>query len=323
MKIIVAAAAAVLLSVAPAAAQMSKQPQAVQDKMAELGPIWGTDILKHVQIDLDTFTPLVAAGSKAGVTVTRGQSYGPDPRHQLDVFRPDGKTGVPVVVFIHGGAYVRGNKDLNDEIYGNIPLWFARQGMLGINATYRLAPIGTTAGTWPAGAQDVGAMVTWVKENAARFGGDPNRIYLIGHSAGATHVATYAFLKELQPREGSGIAGVILMSGRYRVDYDPKDPNVRNMQAYFGDDTSRYPARSVINHVNESRIPVFIVIAEYDNPGLDVSGAELVAALCARDGACPRFTRMERHNHLSMVMHFNTADEQIGREMIDFIGRGR
>jgi acetyl esterase/lipase len=323
MKLAIAATAAVLLSAAPVAAQMSKQPQAVQDKMAELGPIWGTDILKHVQIDLDVFTPLVAAAPRTGVTITRDQSYGPDPRHQLDVFQPDGKTGAPVVVFIHGGAYVRGNKDLNAEIYGNIPLWFARQGMLGINATYRLAPQGTTAGTWPSGAQDVGAIVTWVKENAARFGGDPNRIYLIGHSAGATHVATYAFLKELQPKEGSGLAGVILMSGRYRVDYDPKDPNGRNMQAYFGDDPARYPARSVVNHINETKLPVFVVVAEYDNPGLDVSGAELLAGLCARDGACPRFTRMERHNHLSMVMHFNTADEQIGREMVEFIQRGR
>lgn len=323
MKSITAAVVAALLAAGPAAAQMTKQPQAVQDKMAELGPIWGTDILKHVQIDLDMFTPLVAAAPKAGVTIVRDESYGPDARHKLDVFQPDGRTGVPVVVFIHGGAYVRGNKDLNEEIYANIPLWFARQGMLGINATYRLAPLGTTAGTWPSGAEDVAAIVTWVKEKAGRFGGDPNRIYLIGHSAGATHVATYAFLNELQPSDGPGLAGIVLMSGRYRVDYDPKDPNARNMQAYFGDDTARYPARSVINHIGETRLPVFLVVAEYDNPRLDVSGAELLAALCARDGACPRFTRMARHNHLSMVMHFNTADEEIGREIIDFMNRGR
>jgi acetyl esterase/lipase len=314
---------AALLLATPAAAQMTKQPQNIQDKMAELGPIWGTDILKHVQIDLDLFTPLVAASPKAGVTIARDVSYGEDPRHKLDVFRPDGKAGAPIVVFIHGGAYVRGNRDLNPEIYGNVPLWFARHGMLGINATYRLSPIGTTSGTWPSGAQDVGAMVTWLKENGSRLGGDPNRIYLIGHSAGATHVATYAFLKELQGRDGPGLAGIILMSGRYRVDYDPKDPNVRNMQAYFGDDITTYPARSVINHIGGVKLPVFLVVAEYDNPGLDVSGAELLAALCARDGACPRFTRMARHNHLSMVMHFNTADEEIGREILDFMERGR
>ena len=65
------------------------------------------------------------------------------------------------------------------------------------------------------------------------------------------------------------------------------------------------------------------MIAEYDNPDLDVLGAELFAALCERDGACPRFTRLAGHNHLSMVLNFNTVDEALGREIIEFIGNGR
>jgi acetyl esterase len=54
-----------------------------------------------------------------------------------------------------------------------------------------------------------------------------------------------------------------------------------------------------------------------------VLGAKLLAALCARDGACPRFTRMAHHNHLSMVYQFNTADEALGREILEFIRRNR
>jgi hypothetical protein len=54
-----------------------------------------------------------------------------------------------------------------------------------------------------------------------------------------------------------------------------------------------------------------------------VVGAELLAALCARDGACPRFRRLEKHNHLSEVFAFNTADEQLGREILEFMRRGR
>ena len=56
-------------------------------------------------------------------------------------------------------------------------------------------------------------------------------------------------------------------------------------------------------------MPTFIVISEYDNPDLDTQGALLFGALCERDRACPRFTRMELHNHLSMVYQFNTADD--------------
>ena len=167
-------------------------------------------------------------------------------------------------------------------------------------------------------------MVAWAKANAARFGGDPNRILLIGHSAGATHVAGYVFDKSLQPSDGPAIAGAVLISGRYRVDYDPADPNGRNMQAYFGDDPSQYSNRSPITHIRDgAKVPVFVVVTEYDNPGIDIRGAELFAALCERDGNCPRFARLQGHNHLSEVLAFNTPDEYLGRQILEFIGRGR
>jgi triacylglycerol lipase len=72
-----------------------------------------------------------------------------------------------------------------------------------------------------------------------------------------------------------------------------------------------------------ARLPTFVVVSEYDNPDLDTQGAMLLAALCERDRACPRFTRMEKHNHLSMVYQFNTPDDALGREVLEFIRRGR
>lgn len=105
--------------------------------------------------------------------------------------------------------------------------------------------------------------------------------------------------------------------------YDPKDPNAKNTQAYFGEDNSAYAARSPITHIRESSVPLFIVNAEYENVGLDVSGAELYEAVCKRDGRCPRYTRLEKHNHLSGVATVNTADEQLGHEILEFVSRGR
>jgi hypothetical protein len=52
-------------------------------------------------------------------------------------------------------------------------------------------------------------------------------------------------------------------------------------------------------------------------------GAELLAGLCARDASCPRFTRLQKHNHGSEVFSFNTPDEQLGREILEFMERGR
>ncbi len=312
--------AACLFAVIPACAQVEKLPPYLQETLAQIGPVFQKDIGKTIPATIEAFQPLLKAAPKDGVTIVRDQAYGEDPRQVLDVYRPTTRSGAPVVIFVHGGAYVRGDKDGAGEAYGNIATWFARQGMLGINATYPLAP----AAKWPAGAKNVGGMVAWAKANAIQFGGDPNRIILIGHSAGATHVAGYAFDKSLQPPGGPGIAGAVLISGRYRVDYDPTDPNGRNMQAYFGDDVTQYPNRSPINHIRDgARVPVFVVVTEYDNPGLDVRGAELFSALCEHDGTCPRFVRLRGHNHLSEVLAFNTPDEYLGREILDFIARGR
>lgn len=295
-------------------------PIHVQDRLAEVGPGWGKDIRGNIAKTLEVYTPILTAMPKDGVTVTRDVAYGQDARHRLDFFRPQGKAGVPVVVFLHGGAYVAGERSLNGEVYGNVAMYFARQGMVGVNATYRLAP----AAKWPAAAEDVAALVRWLKANVASQGGDPNRIYLIGHSAGATHVASYAFIRSLQGLEGPGLAGIVLMSGRYLFDPSPDDPNLKNFQAYFGEDRTRYPQQSPINHVKTApKIPTHIVIAEYDNPDLDTQGALLLAAYCERDRACPRFTRMEKHNHLSMTFQFNTRDDALGREILEFIQRGR
>ena len=211
---------------------------------------------------------------------------GADPRQRLDLHKPESRAGAPIVVFLHGGAYVRGDRSVNAEVYGNVATYFARQGMLGVNATYRLAP----AAQWPAAAQDVGLLVQWLKANSAVHGGDPSRIYLLGHSAGATHVATYVYQTDLHPADGPGVAGIVLMSGRYHFDPKPDDPNLMNFQSYFGTDAGRYPAQSPINHVKTAKpLPTFIVISEYDNPDLDTQGALLLGALCESRPRLPAF----------------------------------
>jgi acetyl esterase len=302
---------------APAPAQVSLLSREVQSAMTATGSTWNQSLRPDLSGMREAFAALHAAAPKDGVVVTKDLAYGPHPRNILDVYKPGrGASRTPVVIFVHGGAYVGGDK----SYYGNVTTWFARQNVLGINATYRLAP----GAKWPAATEDIAGMVKWTRENAARFGGDPNRIVLMGHSAGATHVANYIFNKSLQPSGGPGVAGTVLISGRYRLSYDPADPNGRAMQAYFGEDALAYGDRSAISHIKDAaRTPLFTVIAEYELAGLDIMGAELLAGLCARDASCPRFTRLQKHNHGSEVFAFNTPDEQLGREILEFMERGR
>jgi acetyl esterase len=326
--VLIAASIACVLCVAPAEAQVSALPRQIRERLETVGPLWGgPDVrhpireigLEHIREMAELFRPLLKTAPKDGVTISQNLSYGPDRLNMLDVYRPSGTTSAPIVIFLHGGAFVQGDKGDPAGAPGNVLIWLARHGVLGINANYRLAP----AAQWPAGAEDVGRLVAWARAHGAQHGGDTTRIYLIGHSAGANHAAAYAFDKSLQPADGPAIAGAVLISGRYRVTEDPADPNLENVRSYFGRDLAAYRARSPITHVHESRVPVFIVIAQYDHAFLDVSGAELLAALCERDRACPRFVRLATHNHSSQIWAFNTGDEQLGGEILDFIERGR
>src|SRR6185436_6843498 len=131
-----------------------------------------------------------------GVTIIRDVKYGPDERHRLDVFAPIAKPArpMPVVIYVHGGGLTGGDKDSPGTpaagiIYSNVGTYFAQNGMVGINATYRLIP----NVSYPGGAEDTAAMVRWARANVAKHGGDPDAIFLMGHSAGGTLVGGYLY----------------------------------------------------------------------------------------------------------------------------------
>src|SRR4030088_1503305 len=105
---------------APALAQMSNMPEDLRARLAEINPTWGKDILGNVVTTLALYTPLLAAAPKDGVRIERDLAYGPDPLHRLDLHKQEGRTGMPIVVFLHGGAYVRGSRSVNAEVYGNV-----------------------------------------------------------------------------------------------------------------------------------------------------------------------------------------------------------
>lgn len=263
---------------------------------------------------MEIYRPLLAAAPKAGIEVRRGLAYGDHPRQILDLYRPRAAVNAPVAIFVHGGAFLRGDKDVNDEVYANVSYYFARHGCLALNVEYRLAP----AFKYPSGAEDVASAVAWAKQHAASHGGDPGRIFLIGHSAGATHVAAYAWDPNVPVRADPAVKGLVLISGRLRADARPDNPNAAGVRAYFGDDASRYEARSPVTYAAASRLPVFLATAEYENPLLDVYGAETLHRIAVARGHAPRFLRLPRHNHISIVAHINTEEDTLGCEMRDF-----
>ena len=117
------------------------------------------------------------------VETVENLSYGScDKWHLLDLYRPKDKEGkLPVLLNIHGGAWVYGDK----KVYAPYCMYLAAQGFAVVNASYRLAP----KHTFPAPLEDVGSIMEWVVTNAKEYHLDPSNLFLVGDSAGA-HLAT-------------------------------------------------------------------------------------------------------------------------------------
>lgn len=283
--------------------------------MDRIGAVWNDDINKHRTAVMQIYTPLAARASKAGIAVARNIAYGEHARQVLDVYTPEGASRRTVVAFVHGGAFVRGQKDMNDEIYSNVLWYFARHRFVGVNVEYRHAP----EAQYPAGAVDVAQAVAWIAARIGAYGGDPSRIVLIGHSAGGTHVASYMFDPGAEVHPNPAVRGLVLVSGRLRADMHADNPNARNVAAYFGADEELFAQRSPVTHVDRSTTPVFVAIAEHENRFLDVYGAELYWRHAQSRGRAGRMLRLPRHNHTSMVAHINTGEDVLGAAVRAFI----
>lgn len=115
---------------------------------------------------------------------------------RLDIYQPTESDGLrPAIVVVHGGAWFHGDK--SNYAFGLHDRWLAAQGYVVFDVQYRLS------GRWPAPLADVKCAIRWVKANAARYGVDPNRVALIGRSAGA-HLALMAAYTPNDPRYSPG-----------------------------------------------------------------------------------------------------------------------
>jgi acetyl esterase/lipase len=253
---------------------------------------------------------------KAGFTapiITRDVSYGPHDRHRLDVHVSDDiQPGAPVVLFVHGGGFTGGDKHVpGTPAYDHVGAWAVRHGWVGVTMTYRLAP----EHGWPAGAQDVAAAVRWTRDAIAGHGGDPGRIVVAGHSAGAVHVASY-----LAGQGGdaalAGIKGGALLSGIF----DLADEHRTEIEhAYYGD----HPASEVstLPALAGSRVPLLFSLAELDPEHFQVQAAAVVGAWMGRHRQLPCLAWVDGHNHISEIASLGVDEDALGTQLARFIAR--
>ncbi|HEY0219398.1 MAG TPA: alpha/beta hydrolase [Afipia sp.] len=265
---------------------------------------------------IDKFTEVLKWSPKDNVTI-QSMRYGDHERQAFEIFYPpqNGNKPKPCLIFVHGGAFTEGSRHRSSEIYANVLYYFARHGIIGVNVGYRLAP----DATYPQATVDVSKVVTFVREHAADMNVDPHKIFLMGHSAGGAHVGTYAYDKRFRPANGTGLAGVFIISGRVRADARKDNPNAQRVAAYYGDDPQIYNDVSPVSHIDAESPPTLVACAEYENPLIDVYCLELAYKLAAAKGRAPPVVWLKGHNHTSIIAHFNTSEDDLGRACLQFI----
>jgi acetyl esterase/lipase len=221
--------------------------------------VWQYVVTLPVVIWLHYFSPdpgLNRLPLPDGTTEVHDIAYADGPRHVLDVYQPrPAAKPAPVVVFIYGGGWIVGEK----AWYRFVASALVSSGMLVVIPDYRLYP----EVRFPAFMEDAAKAVAWTRTNAGRFGGDPHRLFLMGHSAGAT-IATLLALDPSYLRAAGlstrDVCGVVGMAGPY--DFLPLAG--ANMKTVFGQ-VAELPRTQPINYVHHDAPPMLLTAGTWDN----------------------------------------------------------
>ena len=204
---------------------------------------------------ISPFTIINLLVPRAGYHIHRGLAFGAEPRQKLDIYVPFALPApAPVVLFFYGGGWISGNR-ANYLAFGQA---FASAGMVAVVADYRLYP----QVKYPGFVEDAAGALAFVRAHASVYGGDPGRIFLAGHSAGAYNAVMLASEpKFLAARGGSldWIRGVIGIAGPYN--FLPMSDPVYVDMFHGTNNTDSMP----VHHVDGPRPPMLLISGSNDD----------------------------------------------------------
>jgi len=235
---------------------------------------------------LNAFTP------SSTFSRTSDLAYGPDPRNKLDIYTPkDAAPDAPVVVFFYGGSWVSGSRG----DYAFVGEALASRGIVAVLADYRLYPQVHYQELLRDSAQAVG----WTRAHIRQYGGNPGKLYVMGHSAGAYNAAMLALDPKWLAAAGttpSIIKGWIGLAGPY--DFLPiEDAEVKPV-FYFPNSP---PDSQPINHVSAASPPALLIASVNDtevNPQRNTGG---MASRLRAQGVSVREVYFSRTSHRTLV----------------------
>lgn len=253
-----------------------------------------------------------------------------DPAHErqvLDVHAPDGADNLPVVFWLHGGGWQTGDKtDVQIK-----PRVFAERGFVFVSTNYRLLPHVEMGELF----RDVAKSLGWVHRNIGAYGGDPTRIFVMGHSAGAQLAALlciddrylkaegvpFDVLKGCVPVDGDtyDLPAIITTAEIRRTVHGLPLPEFGH-RVKFGNDPRKHRDYSAVSHATQGKgIPPFLIIHDAGQPDVTAQAMRLAAALEAAEVPARRFgARETTHNRLNEDL--GLPDDPATEELFNFLG---
>lgn len=266
--------------------------------------------------DARAYAERISAASRRVQQTTRtalDQRYGDDYWQKLDIYLPATEAqGLPVLCFLHGGAWVNGTK----EWMGFMAPPLTGLPALFVSVNYRLAP----AARYPAAMDDCFDALVWVYRNIARWGGDPGRIFLGGHSAGGHLVALVTLRRDLLRRRGlpdDVVKGCLPVSGVFDLRCAaPPSGSLEEVAhtAFLARPQDAWEA-SPLAYVDGNRTPFYLAWGSRDIPWLIGQGPAMAAALAAQPGRVVT-EEFAGYDHFAM-------SEDAGRTDSAWVGRVR
>jgi len=239
---------------------------------------------------------------------------GADPvKHRLDLFLPPAGAKFPTIVWIHGGAWVMGDR----KMYDLLGKRFAAEGIGLAAISYRLSP----GVKHPEHARDAARAFAWVHANIARQGGDPERLFLMGHSAGGHLAALLAadpkYLKDAGVPAGT-LKGAIPMSGVYLIPALPDTTRgiLRFLPQAFGSDPEACRDASPVTHLKTLASPALVITETRDTLLVRPSMEILKAAVRGQGVTGVEFVDAAERDHLSIVVRMMLPGEDPIRSRI-------
>lgn len=236
---------------------------------------------------LEAFNLLVRK-DQGSVLAAKDVAYGKDPRQKLDIYKPLSGAGPwPVIVFVHGGSWQGGNKNP----YEFVGRALAAQGFVTFVINYRLHP----DGKYPAFVEDTALALQWAAAHAADYGGAGDKLFAMGHSAGAYNIAQ-AVLAEKYSVGRPKLSGIVTLAGPF--DFLPIDSAItKEVFGYL----PNLPDTQPVNHVRRDAPPFLILHGDADKTVFPKNSKALDVAL-RQAGASPTLKIYEGISHVDILL---------------------